>query len=409
MTASVGRDRGEAARLLERDEPITDAEFEAIYRRYKTVLVGFAYNASDPEAIADLALLDGYRAMNQFENRNEHTFLAYLKQSARGHMSDDYNRRRRSAVPAEQEVVTVDPADALVDRVWLTELVEQLSIDQRAVIRNRFFNDLDGAQTAALLDKDPNAVYQLQHRALRRLRKLIFAAALVVAVIVGGLVVRQALSGGVRIDSTPAEQPTVPPTTATTPAPRLDDEGADEGAAPATSTIPSAPNADLPDPTSSSGAADQPVEDEASTTDTAPANATSAQTDEVLFLEPPDTCVVHSISPTLDGVALRLVGDDPLLAADFDPPEAIRFLDSGGEVLDLIDTSGPMTTGLTPGTHGWLATGDETGTHAALGTAPRPTAWGVLVTPQNIQGWTTIQYQWVIDGESVWLDIVPCP
>lgn len=160
--------------------------FEALYRYYKPSLVRFAVrqHASDPEGVADAALFDGYRAFERLENRTESAFRSYLFRAARSHAIADH--RRGDPIPvefADDDLVEESLIDQLIETDQIRGLVEQLPPDQRAVIECNFFRDMSAAATARELNKSPNAIYQLQYRALRRLRLSILAVATVVALV----------------------------------------------------------------------------------------------------------------------------------------------------------------------------------------------------------------------------------
>ncbi len=426
MTAPAGWRRSDASEILEQAEAIDDAQFEVIYRRYKDVLVRFAHRASDPEGVADLALLDGYRAMNRFEGRNERAFVSYLKRAARGHMVDDFNRRHPIPTAAENETNACDAYEPVLDRMWLEELLDQLSPDQQAVIESRFLHDLTGAETAARLDKDPNAIYQIQHRALLRLRKLLLMAALIVGSILSVFIIRQTLAASFDVDTTPADRPATLPVTA---APIEDDSAIepDRDSAAIDLGIPAEAETGLsladepptePDPpvvtaTTTNTTSFQPSPTEttapptvsalttvATTSTSSP--ATSALPDDPLIWLPPDLCESEQISDTLWQHRLRTL-TNAQEATIFEPPAAVRFVDGTGAVLYTVDTSGPMTTGLRPDTHGWLSPGDSNGTFSNFDDVPQPSYWGVLTTGEAA-GWASIQF--LMWNDSSWIDIL---
>jgi RNA polymerase sigma-70 factor (sigma-E family) len=84
-------------------------------------------------------------------------------------------RRRRSwsertAPGVERDDATEDPATAGVERDAMWELLKTLSPQQRAVIVLRFYEDLDDATIASLLDCSPATVRSHASKALARLR-----------------------------------------------------------------------------------------------------------------------------------------------------------------------------------------------------------------------------------------------
>lgn len=87
-------------------------------------------------------------------------------------MIDD--RRRRSRRPATTELshepTVRDDTDVVLGDERVRQLLGGLAPDQRDVVLLRLVADLSIEDTAAALGKSPNAVKQLQHRAVRALR-----------------------------------------------------------------------------------------------------------------------------------------------------------------------------------------------------------------------------------------------
>jgi RNA polymerase sigma factor (sigma-70 family) len=197
--------------LLTAASHLDDEHFEVLYLHYKPALTRFAarQRASDPEAVADSALFDAYRAFERLENRTEPAWRSYLFRAARSHAIAD--RRRSDPVPvetADDDLVEESPIDEMIEADWVRSLVDQLPPDQRAVIEHRFLRDLTAAATARELNKSPNAVYQLQHRALRRLRAAVLAAATVLLVL-ALWALRQQLGTFSLVDESPVDRSVV--------------------------------------------------------------------------------------------------------------------------------------------------------------------------------------------------------
>lgn len=191
---------------------LDDEVFDALYRYYKPSLVRFAarQRASDPEGVADSALFDAYRAFERLEHRTESAFRSYLYRAARSHAIGEH--RRGLPIPAEfadDDLVEESLIDELVEADWLRSLVEELPPDQRAVIESNFFRDMTAVATARNLNKSPNAVYQLQHRALRRLRATILAGATVVALVLTLWALRQQDGTHGLVDQSPVDRSSV--------------------------------------------------------------------------------------------------------------------------------------------------------------------------------------------------------
>ena len=67
-----------------------------------------------------------------------------------------------------------NPFERIENQLLLLDAIAQLPSEaQRQVILLSFFYDWESAQIAEALDKTPQAVYNLKHRALRKLREIL--------------------------------------------------------------------------------------------------------------------------------------------------------------------------------------------------------------------------------------------
>lgn len=192
---------------------IRHGSFDGIYRHYKPALTQFAKKegASDPEGVADLALFDGFKVAVRMHTPKEASFRSYVYRAARSHIVAE---RRQSTVPIDrheepEEKAALEPGD-LNDKLWLDSLLAELTVDQRNVIRCRFLLDMSSAATAEMLDKTPNSVDQLQHRAVKRLRHLVFSG-IILAIFAAGIWMLLTLSAGNgTVDKRPIDGPVRP-------------------------------------------------------------------------------------------------------------------------------------------------------------------------------------------------------
>lgn len=423
--------RETAAELLGRPDPIEPDQYPIIYNHYKPIVVSYAKRkgANDPEGIADLALLSGFNAINSLERRSPESFGYYLIRACLGHVTDEFRRRRPETIELQDhDVAGEDPGDNLVDRVWLQDLLANLTPDQRRVIELRFFEDLSAPAAGEQLGKDPNAVHQLQHRALRSLRRAIFPTVIALALVASLVAILRAGSGSTTVDSTPVDRTEVPTVVEERPpvttAQRNDGDGADPpsgrtdeieaglDAIPTTSPRSVAPSGDAAGPAASSTPdSSAPPGTATSTTEPVPPSTTSTASTTpttAVIIEPStplNACQAHLLS--LDVLAIRLFNpqSDHGRAASFRPPRAVRFLDAVGTELIRIDTGGAMSTGFEVQTHGWM--GEGGGTHAAFDAAPTPTYWGVLASAAETATWQTIQ---ALDpSTNEWRSVSACP
>lgn len=196
--------------LFSSADALQRGSFDRIYHHYKPALVNFARSegAQDPEGAADLALFDAFRALDRMRNPAEGAFRSYVYRAARSHIAAEHrgSTLQTTSLDAGADLAAPEIADQ-VDRLWLESLMDGLTSDQRRVIECRFVAGLSANATAELLDKTPNAIDQLQHRAIRRLRRLAFGGAIVALLVAGILVLQQLSNGSGTIDRQPVEDP----------------------------------------------------------------------------------------------------------------------------------------------------------------------------------------------------------
>src|SRR5271166_6409265 len=102
---------------------------------------------------------------------------AYLAQTARNLLRDRWRRRQYLVIePGVPDAPSdaVDPETSaleLDDRADLVAALGRLSEEQRQVLRMRLLEGLSAADVAERLGRNADAVRQLQHRALLRLRE----------------------------------------------------------------------------------------------------------------------------------------------------------------------------------------------------------------------------------------------
>ena len=150
--------------------------FDAFYR-YAYVLAG---NTAQAEDIAAEVFLRAWRKRTSY--RGEARILSWLL-SITHNCAATMLRRGAREMPDSETVEAnagVSPAPeaeavAAVDGERMQALIQTLTPEQQQVIVLRFFEDWSHAQIGAALGRNEGAVRALQHRALRRLRKLIDA------------------------------------------------------------------------------------------------------------------------------------------------------------------------------------------------------------------------------------------
>jgi len=158
----------------------------ALYRHLQPSLLAYlrAVEPGDAEDLASDVWLGVGRNLAQFEG-DEAAFRGWVFTIGRRRVVDLRRRRaRRQTDPAAAEELaaipgTDDPEAAALDTLGADDvrrrIVELLPPDQADVVLLRVVGELDARQIADVLGKRPGAIRVLQHRALRRLAKVLDA------------------------------------------------------------------------------------------------------------------------------------------------------------------------------------------------------------------------------------------
>ena len=149
-----------------------DRHYPAIYR-YCLCRVESAAAAEDVSSEVFVRLVE---SIDHFEYRGR-PILAWLYTIARNLVADHHRRHGRAEmVPLDEGLMgdaddPEDVANLALNEEMLTRAIEQLTEDQRQVLVLKFFEGLDNATVAQVLDKSYGAVKSLQHRGLEALRR----------------------------------------------------------------------------------------------------------------------------------------------------------------------------------------------------------------------------------------------
>jgi RNA polymerase sigma factor (sigma-70 family) len=135
--------------------------------------------ATEPDDITSEAFLDVFRGLASFDG-DESGFRSWVFTIAHRRLIDERRRRGRrvSTEPLETaaEPVGGDVEDEALDGLvatWVRDALDVLTDEQRSVILLRVVADLSAEQVAQVLGKRPDAIRATQHRALRRLRRVL--------------------------------------------------------------------------------------------------------------------------------------------------------------------------------------------------------------------------------------------
>jgi RNA polymerase sigma factor (sigma-70 family) len=144
-----------------------EAEFPhllALALRVTTRLLRHRADAEDAAAEALARTARQWAKVGELDHRD-----AWVQRVAANVAIDQLRRRRHAPEPAVEAVV--DPADPLVGRLEVTELLRGLPARQREVLVLRYLLDLSTDETAAALGIGANSVKTHTTRAMQALRR----------------------------------------------------------------------------------------------------------------------------------------------------------------------------------------------------------------------------------------------
>lgn len=156
-----------------------------LYERFADKLVRYlatrtSQNTHLAEDVAAATWVQVANAIDTYRRRGN-GFEAWLFTIARNELNGHYRAAGKSREELTGEMLVHDSPDAsetpamAVERRFTAERVaaevQALGSDQRECVTLRFFVQLSLEETAAVMGKKPNAIKQLQHRALQKLAR----------------------------------------------------------------------------------------------------------------------------------------------------------------------------------------------------------------------------------------------
>lgn len=171
----------ELKNYLQKAQSGNQEAFGAIYDHFAEKIYRFVYFRVGHKEVAEDVLSDSFvKAWQKINQINSPEALSgWLYQIARNNIID-YYRLKKELVPLDEveeilidEVNPVDTVNLNFQQKKILAVMNQLSIDQREVIKYRFFEDLTNEEIAYVLGKTEGAVRVLQHRAILKLRELL--------------------------------------------------------------------------------------------------------------------------------------------------------------------------------------------------------------------------------------------
>jgi len=172
------------AELVQRAALRDVAAWSALYEAHYDDVYAYAYSRlgarEDAEDIASQVFVEalkdiGKLARQQSRNggKRPRPILSWLLDVARKLCSGRQRQSVKTQRDATLRLVTVDPGDTgpLLDHLDLMAALKHLTQEQQDVIILRFFMAKTTPEIAQLLEKKENAVFALQFRAVRALRR----------------------------------------------------------------------------------------------------------------------------------------------------------------------------------------------------------------------------------------------
>lgn len=184
VPAEAGSGSGEVWSLVRRVQNGDAAAFGLIYDAYADTVFRFVYfRLRDRHVAEDFTSETFARALRgidslSFQGRDVGAWLITIAHNIiRDHVkSSRYKLEVTSADMRDADQATDGPEGAALNgmaRVELLKCVKQLSPEQQECVVLRFFQGLSVSETAQAMDRNEGAIKALQHRAVKRLAKLV--------------------------------------------------------------------------------------------------------------------------------------------------------------------------------------------------------------------------------------------
>lgn len=155
--------------------------FETLYPKVYSFLWRRTARPEDVEEIAAETFVSVFKGLKIFEPAYEGAFSAWVFRIARHRLIDrirkDSGSREQLVDPVDLHEAEADQADEVIDPAELpsgsdlADAVAALPEAQRSCILLRFVADMSIDQVADVMERTPNAIKQLQFRALSNLRQ----------------------------------------------------------------------------------------------------------------------------------------------------------------------------------------------------------------------------------------------
>jgi RNA polymerase sigma-70 factor (ECF subfamily) len=175
MSTDPGQGKAEARKP---DEAALASLYEEYYdkiARYVYVHIG---NKTEAEDIAGEVFLKALQSLKSYQERGI-PIQAWLFRIAHNLMVDHLRKMAKrktvpiDAVQIESDMNPVTIAEKNIELERVAKAMEQLTREQKEVLRLRFFGELTSKEVGSILNKRDGAVREMQRSAIEKLRKLL--------------------------------------------------------------------------------------------------------------------------------------------------------------------------------------------------------------------------------------------
>lgn len=178
---TIGQNSPNLAGILAKARLGEQEAFSELYNLYFKKIYRFIYfRVSHKEAAEDLAEEVFIKLLGKLRSlKDDKSFEGWLYQIARN-LVIDYYRQKKSDVALQEVENTLIYESNILDTLQLEErqkilleLMKDLSSEQQIVLKLKFYEQLENAEIAALLNKNEGSIRVIQHRAITKLQELL--------------------------------------------------------------------------------------------------------------------------------------------------------------------------------------------------------------------------------------------
>ena len=165
-------------------QKLNEAKLASLYEEYYDKIARYVYtrigDKSEAENIAGEVFLKALESLKSYRERGI-PMQAWLFRIAHNLVVDHLRKvakRKTVSIDTVEIASDIDPVIAVEKRMEierLTKAMDQLTQQQREVLRLRFFGELTSKETGSILKKRDGAVREMQRNAIEKLRKLLVA------------------------------------------------------------------------------------------------------------------------------------------------------------------------------------------------------------------------------------------